>query len=369
MEILIGIIVFICIIFGIGYHFGVKESHKRLEKERINLNNEIERKQQELQHKFKIIEEIVTCKSLFSYVADLYSDFKTVVFSETEHSLRNKPRPAFKAAEEVAMMKNKYKESVALEKKTSYKLNFLLKIYPELSIFIEDDESINEMAMYESISSLQDDYDKVRDYISKEEYLKLDECQRGQLALERYVASFKKSKWQIGRDYELYCGYIYRVDGWNVIQNGIERGLNDLGIDIIATKGIVTHIIQCKYWSQHKEIHENIICQLYGTSRMYELNHHMKFGTVVPVFITNIELSKTAKEFAYHLGVKVCIWPLKNFPRIKCNINGSNKIYHLPFDQQYDRTIISKYGEFYAYTVKEAFDAGFRRAKKHYPLK
>ena len=62
--------------------------------------------------------------------------------------------------------------------------------------------------MYESISSLQDDYDKVRDYISKEEYLKLDECQRGQLALERYVASFKKSKWQIGRDYELYCGYI-----------------------------------------------------------------------------------------------------------------------------------------------------------------
>lgn len=83
-----------------------------------------------------------------------------------------------------------------------------MKIYPELSIFIEDDESINEMAMYESISSLQDDYDKVRDYISKEEYLKLDECQRGQLALERYVASFKKSKWQIGRDYELYCGYI-----------------------------------------------------------------------------------------------------------------------------------------------------------------
>lgn len=79
-----------------------------------------------------------------------------------------------------------------------------MKIYPELSIFIEDDESINEMAMYESISSLQDDYDKVRDYISKEEYLKLDECQRGQLALERYVASFKKSKWQIGRDYELY---------------------------------------------------------------------------------------------------------------------------------------------------------------------
>ena len=32
-----------------------------------------------------------------------------------------------------------------------------------------------------------------------------------------------------------YIVDIYRVDGWNVIQNGIERGLNDLGIDIIAT--------------------------------------------------------------------------------------------------------------------------------------
>lgn len=35
-------------------------------------------------------------------------------------------------------------------------------------------------------------------------------------------------------------------------------------------------------------------------------------------------------------------------------------------DQQYDRTIITKSkGEFYAFTVKEAEDAGFRRAFKH----
>ena len=35
-------------------------------------------------------------------------------------------------------------------------------------------------------------------------------------------------------------------------------------------------------------------------------------------------------------------------------------------DQQYDRTIIgNRSGEFYAFTVKEAEDAGFRRAFKH----
>ena len=63
--------------------------------------------------------------------------------------------------------------------------------------------------------------------------------------------------------------------------------------------------------------------------------------------------------------------PLGEFPRIKCNINNDEfgsqtKIYHLPMDQQYDRTIIgNRIGEFHAFTVKEAEDAGFRRAFKH----
>jgi hypothetical protein len=41
------------------------------------------------------------------------------------------------------------------------------------------------------------------------------------------------------------------------------------------------------------------------------------------------------------------------------------KIYHLPFDQQYDRTkIIKSKGEFYAKTVIEAELRGFRRAHR-----
>ena len=55
-----------------------------------------------------------------------------------------------------------------------------------------------------------------------------------------------------------------------------------------------------------------------------------------------------------------------NFPRIKCNVNNNEKIYHLPFDQQYDRTKIENHNEFYAYTVKESVDAGFRRALRFY---
>ena len=56
----------------------------------------------------------------------------------------------------------------------------------------------------------------------------------------------------------------------------------------------------------------------------------------------------------------------KQYPCIKCNISvKGEKIYHLPFDQQYDRTKITpKKGDLYVATVAEAEAAGFRRAKK-----
>ena len=76
-------------------------------------------------------------------------------------------------------------------------------------------------------------------------------------------------------------------------------------------------------------------------------------------------MSETAKKFAKRLNVLICQWKFNEFPRIKCNINSGEKIYHLPFDQQYDRTQIKNEGEFYAYTIKEATSKGFKRANRH----
>ena len=69
--------------------------------------------------------------------------------------------------------------------------------------------------------------------------------------------------------------------------------------------------------------------------------------------------------FAKKLGVRVHVVEMGEFPVIKCNINNGNKIYHLPFDQQYWRTQIINDGEFYAWSVAEATSKGFRRAMKH----
>ena len=58
-------------------------------------------------------------------------------------------------------------------------------------------------------------------------------------------------------------------------------------------------------------------------------------------------------------------FPVSEYPVVKCNVSrlSGEKIYHLPFDQQYDKTLIEpSRGELYAWTVAEAEALGFRRA-------
>jgi hypothetical protein len=143
--------------------------------------------------------------------------------------------------------------------------------------------------------------------------------------------------------------------------------LEDMGRDLIVSRENVTYIIQCRNWSEHKEIHEKHVFQLFGTVSTFKIDNPMT--NVRGIFVTSTRLSDMAKMIAEMLEITVMEnIPLGEFPRIKCNINrGSNeKIYHLPFDQQYDSTVINtNEGECYAFTVKEAEEKGFRRAFKH----
>lgn len=68
---------------------------------------------------------------------------------------------------------------------------------------------------------------------------------------------------------------------------------------------------------------------------------------------------------AAELDVPIRTERLTRYPMIKCNVNSGTqeRIFHLPFDQQYDKVIIGNQpGEFYAETVEEAEREGFRRA-------
>jgi len=301
----------------------------------------------------------------WKYLADLIADFKTIEYDFSVRYLREKRRPAFAEAKRIAELKKETKEYIKELKLMKYKYEYLFKLYPDLEYYIEDLEGFDGDE-FSDIDDLEENIDKARKHLSKEEYETLSVDDRNQLALDRYTKS-RKTKLQIGLEYEMCTGYFYEKDGWDVEYFGIDKKLEDMGRDLIAKKGNEVHIVQCKYWSKDKTIHEKHICQLFGTMIQYKMENNPKLK-IIPIFVTSAMLSETAKKFAKYLDITLEEnKPMVDFPRIKCNINKGEKIYHLPFDQQYHRTKIDKnHGEFYAWTVKEAVEKGFRRAKKYY---
>ena len=353
-----------------------RERYAALLAQRIIIENELlekikeieKREQANLEIKDKLYEDLLKdSDGKYLRFATLMADHYTAQYYYTENALKHKKRPALKASAKIGELRNKTKEAIIYAKRMQYKYDDLFRLFPELELYVDEDESISNLTSVKSLEDLKQSVDPTRQYLSRDEYLKLSENERNQLALDRYLTS-QKSKWQIGRDYELFVGYKYYKDGYDVEYFGIEKQLSDLGRDLVVRKNGETQIVQCKFWSQQKTIHEKHIAQLYGTTIQYILVNGN--SNVKPVFVTNISLSPMAMEFAKYLNVKVLQnLPMGEFPRIKCNINRSEsgeetRIYHLPMDQQYDSAKINKDGEFFAFSVEEAAKAGFRRAWK-----
>ena len=256
-------------------------------------------------------------------------------------------------------------------------LEYQLKSYKEYFPFLEDyedlilDEGISFSATSNNLEALEK-ADPVLQYVERNDYEKFSPRERNQLAFDRYV-NRSHSASEIGRIYERFLGYLYERDGWRVDYVGIIEGYEDLGRDLICHKGNEILIIQAKCWSAEKTIREKHIFQLFGTAQLYLMNdaqNELGRRKVSARFITTTELSPVARKAAEWLKIEVKEkFALdKAYPMIKCNINQATKekIYHLPFDQQYDRTkIIPAMGEFYAGTVAEAEQNGFRRAFRY----
>ena len=306
------------------------------------------------------------------YMAGLIADYETYGLEKLAAKLDwgNSSERA-KKVKSIREIRKDAKAIVEKNKEAQYQLAYLLNLFPNLSDII--DCEFNQLPMVE-VKDISD-YDTTRDYLSKEEYSALTVTERNQLALDRYKNSHSKSKWQIGRDYELYVGYRYNQKGYIVEYFGSEKRLEDMGRDLIAFKDGKTLIVQCKYWSSEKLIHEKHVMQLYGTMVSYCIENEVDKNKVHGVLVTNISLSETAKKVAEYLNIEYKEnFEKGDYPCIKCNIgkgeNGkSTKIYHLPFDQQYDSTIIHGPDEFFAMTVAEAENAGFRRAFKWFGSK
>lgn len=350
--------------------------YKRDQLEHDILNHETEniRAHKTLENKELELHKLLATAEPFRYAAKMCCDMEMVIFKQSINYLKNKPKPALKAADEVKAMKRISSQILIKSKEIEYKYEYILSAFPEIGEYVDNDQDLLAIGKHMSYSDLDDMRDRRKDYLSSEEYNRLSESEKSQLALDRYIQNMKKDKWQIGRDYEMSCAFQLKSRGYHVEMHGIKYKKADLGRDLIAIKnigGLFGHevlIIQCKNWSQERTIHENVIMQLFGTTIEYQitLGGHMQ-QTIIPVLMipSYSVVSNVAAQFAEKLKVKIERVENIDFPRIKCNINNGNKIYHLPFDQQYDRTEIKLQGECYAYTVAEAESKGFRRAMRH----
>lgn len=146
------------------------------------------------------------------------AEFETSHYKTIAQYLTNKPHPAKKVAVRISTLRKEAQQYLAEKKLLEYKLNYILQLYPNIEDIFDDgfnDENIPELETKETT-------DRTRLFLSHEEYLSLSSTEKNQLALDRYLQQ-RKSKWQIGRDYEMYIGYLFEREGYSVQYSGIMK--------------------------------------------------------------------------------------------------------------------------------------------------
>ena len=301
------------------------------------------------------------------WLATAYSDLLRHYDDRHEWSLALTAQPETKVATELTEVKRQRRDLLMRVKFLEWQLASYEEYFPELADYRDAilDESLD-LRRHASEALEGADPALAKGYLTKQEFDSLDRITKFQLALDRYNKR-GKSAWEIGRDYERQIGHQYEVSGWRVSYHGAIKGVEDLGRDLICQRRGEVEIVQCKCWIEERPIRERHVFQLYGTSILQRIHLATQGIEVKPVFVTTGSLSDVAAKAANALGVRVEKIPRDDYPLIKCNISTTTreKIYHLPFDQQYDRVAIGNQpGEGYVATILQAEQLGFRRAFK-----
>lgn len=142
---------------------------------------------------------------------------------------------------------------------------------------------------------------------------------------------------ELGKMYERYIGYQYWQKGYDVEYHGINKGLEDLGIDLICRNGRDTILVQTKYWAAHNPVRENTVFQLYGAARYWQALYPDQ--NISATIVTSSGFSEQARAAARVLCITLQAGNKynPNYPTVKCirASNGSRQ-YRLPEDSDYD---------------------------------
>ena len=376
--VIIGIIAFVSFLKWV---FGNWRKAKEYDKTR---QRQLEARESQSKAQQEALEILAKEKSQgFPWLAQAYADYFRLEDLKMAEYLETKPHPALKAAETHRQIAKERREAERAARLADYLLDYCRYLAPWLDEYIgmeatELDEIIKDI--HSSWEKKEKEFDEeAKRHYGPKAYEELTPTEKLQKKLDWYWQKPDKTNWQIGRDYERYIGYLYWQKGWDVDYHG-RKGYEDLGRDLICKKDNAVEIVQCKYWAREKIIHEKHIYYLFGTTVEYFLENFVdkedlkqlalfpgliKKRNVTPKLITTIDVSPKAEQVAKVLGVVVEKTPSGYYPSVKCNVSRrtGEKIYHLPFDQQYDTTKIEEERlERYVETVDEAEALGFRHA-------
>lgn len=311
------------------------------------------------------IKESLSQYKLNSEMLKFYNEYHDFVLNELEKYFTNKKNPSLKSAQLVNELKKDFK-NLGIENR---QLKLLISQFiPDEDYDVSETNDIPEELDYENSYK----YDK---RLSKDEWVNLDPIKKLDVILERSINK-RKSKLDIGLEFERYCGYLYEKNGYKVKYYGILNGLSDGGIDLIAENKIKKIYIQCKYWGNNKIIRENTISQLLGSSLSLAISQgestdsffeKVKEGKIKMAVLTKAKLSEEAKEFCKKLNIlfKENMEIEINYPRVKL-VEGDEKIFYIPTDQQYDNICFGSTPKNYSRTLtcEEAFKLGYRHSYK-----
>ncbi len=118
---------------------------------------------------------------------------------------------------------------------------------------------------------------------------------------------------QKGDNYEFQISKYYKNKGYKIYPNGINNGVADGGIDIVAHKGSETILIQCKNWeySQIKQKHLRIF--LGDCTAYIERNqNYLAKRKICRVFVTSCQnIDYGVKRFVAENNIEYKIVPYK----------------------------------------------------------
>ena len=173
------------------------------------------------------------------------------------------------------------------------------------------------------------------------------------------------AKTDYGVQYERYVGHLFEEKGFRVTYNGIRKGKDDGGIDLIARGNRKIRLIQCKRWNM--AVNSDVISRLQGGLERFIWNERKgkseKMQTSIRgVLATSGDVEPDAMALAKHLGIYV----MKNlsyrfYPAIKAKeiIPGAGR-FLLPFNSEYDRMDFNVgHGDRFFMTIREALSNGF----------